>query len=144
MSTWSDVTLTPAEGQPALTEEEMEALAEPLYLNDLMVKTGSFAGGSKWTTDEIGALCMDYTAKNPGATAEWREEWNAMDADEQGESVTFYENGEIVPSKCKNSGLLPANLAELLKKASDALEHSQENATQEQQDALRVLVEALS
>lgn len=121
MSSWNIVTLTPAEGQ-ALEMDRVKTLVENLIdLENLQINDNGFEGGSKWLASDVGDFCLAFTKEYPGTTAKWSDEWDNRDADEPGHTVAVFRNGEVVPDEGKHSALVPNNLAELLKNATEAL-----------------------
>lgn len=98
----------------------------------------TISGHSKWRADDAIAALIELS-KTTGRITH-HEEW---DDEEVGQSVSVYENGAEVESERRESELVPANLRALVAAGRAALDHSDTAATQEQQDALRALVNAL-
>lgn len=97
------------------------------------------SGSSKWRPDAAIAALIELS-KTTGRITH-RQEW---DDDEVGQEVAVYENGSEVEAERRVSGLVPANLGALLDAARAALDATDADATQRQQEALRGLVAALA
>jgi hypothetical protein len=70
-------------------------------------------GGSKYTADAVRHVARKLSRK-PGRTVTVHEEWDTRDADEPGEELDVYRDGERVPAECKYNALVPVTLADLI------------------------------
>lgn len=121
MSTWNVITIT---GAPRLTDRKLDkAIGRAgLDLHDQDVcKTGAGAwtisGHSKYEAEGIYSLAEDVSGRHPGSRVEVSQEWDTRDADEQGQTIDVYIDGE----RREDSGLINGQVPVDLSKSIDAV-----------------------
>jgi len=124
MSTWNVITIAEA---PRLTEKKLlKAIGRAgLDLDDQQVdREGSewkIYGHSKYEAEGLFDLAEDITRRHPGSRAEVSQEWDTRDADESGQTIDIYRDGEHVPAQAQVNGLVPVDLAESIAAVRAAL-----------------------
>lgn len=141
MSTWNVITIAEA---PRLTEKKLRKAIDRAGLDldeqtvDQLADEWKVYGHSKYEAEGLANLAEDITRRHPGSRAEVFQEWDTRDADEPGQSLDVYRDGECVPERAQVSGLVPVNLAESIAAVRAALDGTGDLAT-----AARWLAEGL-
>lgn len=125
MSTWNVITIT---GAPRLTDRKLDKTIgrSGLDLHDQDVSedsagTWTISGHSKYEAEGIYWLAEDVSQRHPGSRVEVSQEWDTRDADEQGQTIDIYIDGERREDSGQMNGLVPVDLSKSIDAVRAAL-----------------------